>query len=134
MQELITTLKVFSEIFIFKYHNLTIVRLWCNIKIKNIHKWSNLHKRCGMCRNEWKINFRIFAILSFWDIIIFVLKVGNFRLIFSITQKIKIAKIWNIIFHSFQHIAHLSCKYGHFWRGVCISFLGTGPNYKYNQP
>ena len=32
-----------------------------------------------------------------------------------ITQKIKIGKIWFMIFHSFQHCGHLSCKNGHFW-------------------
>ena len=34
-----------------------------------------------------------------------------------ITEKLKIGKIWNMIFHSFQHIAHLLWKYGHFWGG-----------------
>ena len=44
-----------------------------------------------------------------------------------ITQKNKKRK--NLIFHSIQHIPHLSCKDGHFWeaegRGeVCISLVG----------
>ena len=58
-----------------------------------------------MCWNEWKINFQIYAIFSFWDIGIFVLKTVNFRWIFTTTRKIKIIKY---IFHSIQHIAHLS--------------------------
>ena len=29
----------------------------------------------------------------------------------TITRNIK---IWKLIFHSFQHIPHLSCKFGHF--------------------
>ena len=31
------------------------------------------------------------------------------------TQKIKIEKIWKLIFHSYQQCAHMSCKYGLFW-------------------
>ena len=31
-------------------------------------KWSYLHERCGMCWNDWKINFPIF---SFWDMVVF---------------------------------------------------------------
>ena len=34
-------------------------------------KWSNLHERCGMCWNEWKIHFQIFTIFSFWDMVDF---------------------------------------------------------------
>ena len=56
--------------------------------------------------------------------VIFVLKMVYFRWIFTITRKIK---IWKMNFHSFQHIAHLSCQDGHFWGGVCISLLGIGP-------
>ena len=48
------------------------------------------------------------------------------------THKLKIGKIWDIIFHSFLHIAHLLCKDGHFWRGevggVCITLLVIGPS------
>ena len=32
----------------------------------------------------------------------------------AITQKIKIDKIGQLIFHSFKHIPHLSCKFEHF--------------------
>ena len=28
--------------------------------------------------NEWKIIFQIFAIFSFWDMLVFVLKIGQF--------------------------------------------------------
>ena len=45
-------------------------------------------------------------------------KLVNFRWILSskltITQKLKIAKIGKLIFHSFQHIRHLSWKLDHF--------------------
>ena len=42
----------------------------------------------------------------------------------------KIAKIGKLTFHSFKHIAHFSCKNGHFWGEegmVCISLIGTRP-------
>ena len=47
----------------------------------------------------------------------------------SIAQKIKIAKL---IFHSFQHIAHLLSRWDHFWGGdeVCISLVGKNPRIK----
>ena len=51
----------------------------------------------------------------------------NFRWIFTITRKIKIRKL---IFHSIQHIAHLSLK----WEGgvrVCIYLVGKKPNWCY---
>ena len=32
-----------------------------------------------------------------------------------ITRKLKIGKTWYMVFLSFQHIAHLLCKDGHFW-------------------
>ena len=87
-----------------------------------------------MCWNEWKFNFLIFI---FRVTVIFLLKTApefskkiqilpvfifrvmviflsflkhyhpNFRWIFTITRKIKIRKL---IFHSIQHIAHLSLK------------------------
>ena len=49
-------------------------------------------------------------------VVIFVLKTVNFRWIFTKTRKIKIRKIRKLIFHSFQHILHLSCNIEHFWR------------------
>ena len=30
-----------------------------------LEKWSNLHERCWMCWNKWKINFSIFPIFIF---------------------------------------------------------------------
>ena len=36
--------------------------------------------------------------------------------IMTITRKIKIGKIWNLIFLFIQPIAVLSCKFDHFWR------------------
>ena len=32
----------------------------------------------------------------------------------TISQKLNIANIGKLIFHSFQHITHLLCKFGHF--------------------
>ena len=45
-------------------------------------------------------------------------KLLNFSTKSTIFQKLNIGKS---IFHSFHHIAHLSCKYGHFW-GTTIFF------------
>ena len=42
----------------------------------------------------------------------------------SITRKVKIGKIWIMIFHSIQHILHLLCKDSHF-RGVGEGGLHT---------
>ena len=44
-----------------------------------LQKCLNLHKRCGMFWNEWKISFQIFTAFRFSDIVIFELKIGNFR-------------------------------------------------------
>ena len=57
---------------------------------------------------NWKIRFRILCI--FWDEKKFFSKLVKFWTIIS--QKLKIGKL---IFHLFQHIAQLSCRYGHFW-------------------
>ena len=46
--------------------------------------------------------------------VIFVLKIVNFRLIFTIIQEIKFGKLF---FHSFQHIAHVSWKWDQYWEG-----------------
>ena len=56
--------------------------------------------------------------------VIFVLKIVNFRLIFTIIQEIKFGKLF---FHSFQHIAHVFfLKVGSkLWGGVCMSLVGT---------
>ena len=59
---------------------------------KIVQKWSNLQKRCAILKIHWKID-------QFWVQI-------------SITQKLKIGKL---IFHSFQLIAHIFCKFDHFW-------------------
>ena len=50
-----------------------------------------------------------FAILSIWDMIDFE----------------------NFIFHSFQHCAYLSCKYGHFWErlGSLVGNIFSGENF-----
>ena len=36
----------------------------------------------------------------------------------TIIRKIKIRKIWNLIFLSIQPIPDLSCKFDHFWRNI----------------
>ena len=35
-------------------------------------KWSYIHERCGMCYNEWKINFPSFC---FWGMVVFLIKI-----------------------------------------------------------
>ena len=56
----------------------------------------------------------IFFVFEIWSIL--YSKSVNFQLILStkltINQKINVGKL---IFHSFQHIAHFSCKFGNFW-------------------
>ena len=42
-------------------------------------KLPNLHERCWMWWDEWKIISYIFAIFSFWDMVILYFKIGNFR-------------------------------------------------------
>ena len=70
-----------------------------------------------MCWNGWKINFNIYAIIIFWDMVIFILKIDNFRWIFSakstITRKIYISEKSD--FHSIQLCGHLSWKLELFW-------------------
>ena len=53
---------------------------------------SNLHEISGIDWIERKIKFQIFPILIFWVMVIFVLRIVNFRWIFTITQKIKFVK------------------------------------------
>ena len=73
-----------------------------------------------MCWNEWKIIFQIFI---FWVSVIFVLKMVNHN------SKNKIGK--NMIFHSFQHIAHLSCidRWPLLRMGTAYPYLGQGLNF-----
>ena len=86
-----------------------------------LQKCSNLHEGCGMCWIERKIKFHSFPIFIVWVMVFFVLKTVNFRWIFTITR---IIKIINLIFHSIQHNAHLSWKWGQNWGGrVCISLV-----------
>ena len=70
-----------------------------------------------------KSKFQIFPIFIFRVMVIFVLKIVNFRLIFTIIQEIKFGKLF---FHSFQHIAHVSWKWDQYWGGgVYMSLVGT---------
>ena len=45
-----------------------------------LQKWPNLHERCAMYWNEWKLNFPFF---SFWDISVFLHKIGQFLMNFD---------------------------------------------------
>ena len=49
----------------------------------------------------------------------------------TITWKIKISKIWNLIFHSIQHSGHFSWKLDRSW--VCISLIGKNPQKSLQQ-
>ena len=99
--------KIISPIFIFKVmvdfiYNLLAIHLdfqACHQPKKNrVHKWSNLHERCAMSWNEWKINFPIFELLStlyskfFENLPIWSTKT-------TISQKLKITLIGNWIFY-----------------------------------
>ena len=93
-------------------------------------KSSQIYMKDAGCAdtNEKPIfRFLVFEIWLFLDS-----KLVNFWWILStkssVSKQIKIGKIWILIFYSIQHCAHLSCKYGHFWRvGVCISLVGKNP-------
>ena len=71
-------------------------------------------KRCAMSWIQWKINLRFYFLssgrfctkksLKNWPIL-------STRT--TISQKLKMEKL---IFYSFRHIPHLSCKYKHFWK------------------
>ena len=81
-------------------------------------KWQRLHERCGMCWNEWKIKFPIFTIFSFWDMVVFVFKIGKFVMNFeyksTITQKSK-SENWLIIQSSTVRIFHLNMATSEGW-------------------
>ena len=63
---------------------------------------SGFNERCAMCWIEWKIIFQIFIfrvmVKIHWKFTILSTKM-------TISQKLKFAKIWKLIFHSFQNIA-----------------------------
>ena len=67
----------------------------------------------------WSLRFIVFEIYPF-----FYSKLVYFWWILSpkltIAQKLKIWKIWKLMFLSIQRCAHISCKYGHFWGGAHI--------------
>ena len=85
--------------------------------------WSGFYK-CGMCWIKWKINFMIFI---FRVIVKNHQKLAVLSTKMTISQKLNIAKIGILFFHSIQHIAHLSLKQEHNWGGrgwgggVCLS-------------
>ena len=60
-----------------------------------------------MCWTEWKINFPIYI---FRVIVKVHRKLAVFNTKMTRTHKIKIGKIWSMIFLSVQHIPHLSLK------------------------
>ena len=47
------------------------------------------------------------------------------------TQKLKIGKFWNLIFHSHQHIPHLLCKDNHLWGKVGLLILSWETTLKF---
>ena len=69
---------------------------------KKNHRWSNLFERCGIAR---KMKFPIFSISVFR--VIFIVK---FSMKYS--RWLEKWKSENLIFHSFQHIAHHPWKTG----------------------
>ena len=95
-------------------------------------KWPYLYERYGIYWNEWKINFLIFMIFSFWDMVTFVPKISQFSINLStkstITWKIENRRVRKSIFHSIQHCAHLLLKCEHFWPfgGVCMGKVLRG--------
>ena len=62
-------------------------------------------------------DFTIYAIFSFWDMVVFVLIIGKFSMNFQykIDHNLQTVKIGNFIFYWFQHITHISWKFYHFW-------------------
>ena len=66
-------------------------------------KCSNLHRRCRMCWNDWKISFSIF---SYWDMIIFVpIFLWFLSSKSTITQKLKSQKSENLFLFVSAHCA-----------------------------
>ena len=63
---------------VYNFWRLTIIFKCITDKKIFVQKWPNLHEICEMCWNEWKKNFLIFAIFSFWDMVVFVHKIGQF--------------------------------------------------------
>ena len=65
-------------------------------------KWLNIYERSGIGWIERKITFQIFPIYIFWVMVIFYYLCEVVILIFdeyfTITWKIKIGKIWNMVF------------------------------------
>ena len=62
--------------------------------------------------------FRFFRYLFFklsWK---FIENWGDLSTKMTITRKIKIGNIWNLIFLSIQLIPHLSCKFEHVWKKI----------------
>ena len=94
---------------------------------KSFHRKLNSQKRCAMGWNEWNVNFQIFPIFIFWDMIEFVLKFRKkimyggcappnlvfFSLFFSF-----------VFFNKNSTWSLLRGECG----GICMSLIGTGPN------
>ena len=78
-------------------------------------KSGQIYMKNAQCAETNANNFCDFYFLRYGHF--YTQKLVNFWWILStktvISQKLQIRK-W--IFHSFQHIPHLSCKFGHFWR------------------
>ena len=102
--------------------------------------WSHFHERCAMCWNECNFFLRFLWFLFFELLRKFI---KNWQFLeqkwwkMTITRKIKIGKIWNLVFLSIQPIADFSCKFDHFWKKLLfLKFtwkIGNRLNRKKNQ-
>ena len=116
----------------FLFKNDSIFKQTEKIPIFFLQKCSKLHERCGMCWKKWKIEISDFYFSSYGHFC--TQNHPKFRWIFTLTREKKIRKIRKLIFHSIQHIAHLSLKPEQNWgeggKGVCISLVGKQPKFK----
>ena len=71
---------------------------------------------------ENRTNFQIFPIFISWIIVKIHRKLTIFRTKMTITRKIKIGRIWNLIFLSIQPIADLSSIFEKFQKQILFIF------------
>ena len=100
---------------------------------KVVKRYKSRTKKTKELKNHCQINPHFPCKFGhFWTIFVVADWLHIWR---PITQKLKIG---NMIFHSFQHIAHLLCKDSHFGSGVCkgggVGWQTTTPlNKKWNH-
>ena len=86
---------------------------------------SNFDERSAFSWIENRTNFQIFQIFIFRVMVKIHRKLTILSTKMIISQKLK---IWKLIFHSCQHISHLSCKFVQFWKKKCYSkFIQNWP-------